>query len=229
MLPARHPLVLHRRFGVTLEGSSIRLPHSEPELVRTAAACSHEAFEALMERHRSLLRVVARRFASDEDDRSDLLQEVSVCLLDGRKRALRAWKPIAPFAAYLTTIASRRGIRFAEQQARLPTLVADALPGASEDVLDELLPPEAREALAPLPPQAVEDAERAAHLHAALITLSDRDRFVLRLRFFEGLDSPGIGRMLGVSKGAARKAVFDATRRLRASLLDAGGFSFAPD
>jgi RNA polymerase sigma factor (sigma-70 family) len=205
------------------------LPTSEPELIRTAAACSHEAFDALMDRHRSLLRLVARRFAPDEDDRSDLVQEVVVSLLDGRKRTLRAWKPIAPFAAYLTTVASRRGIRFSQQQRRLPTPTTDALPTADRDALDDLLPPEAQAALAPLPHRLVEEAEQRRLLGEAIRACSDRDQLVLRLRFFEGLDSPGIGRILGISKGAARKAVFDATRRLRASLLKRGEFPFAVD
>ena len=191
-----------------------------------AAACSQPAFDELVGRHRSLLRVLARRFAPDRDDRDDLIQVVILCLLDKRKKALRDWEPVAPFAAYLTTIGSRRGIRFSQQQARLPQLARAALPEGSDGVLDGFIPPDDLSSPDPPVDLQAEAAERSEALMEAVGRLSPRDRLVIRLRFLEGLESPSVAALLGVTKGAARKAIFDATRRLRAALYEQGAQVF---
>jgi len=196
----------------------LRLPESEAALVKLAARCNDAAFSALVERHRLLLRLTAKRFGETREDQEDLTQEVIARLLDRQKKALQDWRPVAPFAAYLTTIASRRGIRFAQERSRLPGRGPMALPEARDPIEDGVIPG----AVAPpsdSPHHHLESAERAELVRRAVEQLSDRDRLLIRLRFFEGLDAVSISRVLGLSHGAARKAVFDALRRLE-RLLD---------
>lgn len=204
----------------------MRLPDSELALVKLAAQCSDPAFCALVERHRPLLRLTAKRFGETREDQEDLTQEVIARLLDRQKKALQDWRPIAPFAAYLTTIASRRGIRFAQERSRLPGRVAKSLPEARDPLEDGVIP----ETVAPpsdAPHHHLESAERAELVRRAVEQLSDRDQLLIRLRFFEDLDAVSISRVLGLSHGAARKAVFDALRRLE-RLLDAHGEAVFP-
>ena len=196
-----------------------RLPRSEPALVRTAAQCSADAFTALLERHRQRLRMIARKYSATLEDREDLTQDVIAGLLNRRKKALCDWRPTAPFAAYLTTIASRRGIRFAQQQARLPERHRRALPDDPPEPWEtestENLPAPDAES----PDRRIESAERATLVRQALRQLSERDQLVIRLRYFQDLDGLAIAKLLGVSHNAARRALFRAMRRLE-RLLD---------
>lgn len=198
----------------------MRLPKSEPALVKLAAQCDDEAFNALVDRQRPLLRMIARRFGESPEEREDLSQDVIARLLEADKRALRDWEPLAPFAAYLTTIASRLGIRFRQQQDRLLRRQPRSLPAAQDDLWDDVLE---ETAVAPShdgPDAHIESAERMDIIRGATQQLSDRDQLIIRLRFFEDLDGPGLAEILGLSPGAARKAVFDALRRLE-RILDA--------
>lgn len=197
-------------------------PEDDAKLVRKAAACSDRAVEELMARHRRLTDLTIRRYADTPEDRSDLRQDVMVVLLERGKKALKAWRPIASFAAYMATIASRRGLRFAKTAARLRSRETPALPSDERELFAEVALQEITDD-APDPLQHLEDSERRAAIASAIVGLSERDRLVIRLRFFEELDGPGLGRVLGISHGAARKAIFDAVRRLREALgeLDA--------
>jgi RNA polymerase sigma-70 factor (ECF subfamily) len=204
------------------------LPSAEPELVRVAARCSREAFEALLERHRFRLRLLARRFATAADDQEDLVQDVTVRLLDHKKRALCAWQPYASFAAYVTTIAYRQGLEFAERKARLPGEFPKALPDGGDVAEDGRLARELGLVDETDPQQEVLASERSATLHDAVEQLSDSDQLLIRLRFFEQLEAPSIAKVMGISHGAARKRVFDALRRLR-RLIEPHSGLFAPD
>ncbi len=63
------------------------------------------------------------------------------------------------------------------------------------------------------------------HLDDALAGLSEKDRRVLLLRFFEDLPLAALGQRLGISEGAAQKRVSHALERLRRFL---GGRSVSP-
>ncbi|NSW58126.1 MAG: sigma-70 family RNA polymerase sigma factor [Armatimonadetes bacterium] len=194
------------------------LPSDEAELVETAAACDDRAFCALMDCHRRPLRIIVSRYADNREDRTDLEADVVATLLEDRKRALRAWRPIAPFAAYLTTIATRRCLRWLRARQRLDaqTVPLLYLPGeAKEDGFEHL---------AALDVQDLDELAQSRQIYEAveraLDTLPAPDRLVLQLRFEQGMNGPAIARALGIRDGAARKRIFTALRRLAAALRE---------
>lgn len=62
--------------------------------------------------------------------------------------------------------------------------------------------------------------ERAERVHAALERLSEPQRAVVQLHRFEGMTFAEVGRVLGISEGAAKLRAFRAYAQLRASLAD---------
>jgi RNA polymerase sigma-70 factor (ECF subfamily) len=200
----------------------MRLPKSEPELVAMAARCSSQAFAALMERYRPLLRSVAKRHLPDRESREDLCQDVVERLLDHRKQALRDWQPLAPFGAYLSVIASRLAWRKWQKARRELPVAQLALPAPYEDLPDEWLAVAGTASPVADPAQNATSAELREAVYAALAELSPRDRTLLNLRFFAGLQVKSLAPLIGLTPGAAAKAIFDALRRLERKLEAAG-------
>lgn len=62
--------------------------------------------------------------------------------------------------------------------------------------------------------------ERAERVHAALERLSEPQRAVVHLHRFEGLTFAEVGRVLGISEGAAKLRAFRAYAQLRELLAD---------
>jgi len=196
-----------------------RLPKDEVPLVRLAAECSQAAFTSLMDRFRRHLRLVVGRYADGRDDRDDLEADVVEKLLRDGKRPLRAWAPRAPFVAYLTTIASRHCIQWAERRNRLPAARRHALPPWDAPQGEDWLARAPANPSTSDPSSIVEEAVVQRVLTAALGELSAADRLALALRFEQGLDGPDMGRVLGISPNAARQRVFKALRRLERLLV----------
>ncbi len=63
------------------------------------------------------------------------------------------------------------------------------------------------------------DAERKKHVRELLATLSPKDRRLLRMLFFEGLDRTEVCRKLGVTPDYLRVVTHRARARLRAGML----------
>jgi len=187
----------------------------EAAVVRKAAACSDSAFEALMGEQQPFLRITIAKYAENREDREDLQAEIIARLLDAGKKPLKAWRPIAPFAAYLCTIAARHCIRWSRRQSALRARELPQLgpPSAGRDpsgVIAELVAAPA----ACQPDVRVMHGELQRWVVEGLDGLRPRDRLVLKLRFMEGLNGPSIGRALGISDNAAKLAIFKALRRL---------------
>jgi len=64
------------------------------------------------------------------------------------------------------------------------------------------------------------EEERAERVRAALERLSEPQRVVVHLHRFEGLSFSDVGRVLGISEGAAKLRAFRAYAQLRALLSD---------
>lgn len=189
----------------------------ETHLVRKAAACDDDAFAALCARYRRLLYNIAAKFTTSPDDRDDLRSEIITRLYENQKRALRAWRPVAPFAAYLTTIASRHCLLVTRRQARLQTtaLVAgDEQSGEPFDLLERMIPGDEADE----PGSALERSEMRLALTRAVAELNDVERLILTLRFQDGLDGPTMASLLGLSHGAVRQRLFKTIRKLEAIL-----------
>lgn len=188
----------------------IRISRNETRLVELAASCDDEAFCALCDSYRQHLRVLVARYAPTRADREDIYAEIVARLLADRKRALRNWKPIAPFAAYLTTIAIRHCLNWLEQRSRTPSTLMLSAGADTDDLLEDLIAAGEEHN----PEQVLARRECRQQMHEALLELSAGDRLVLALRFEQGMSGPEIGRALGITPGAARQRIFKALRRL---------------
>jgi len=195
------------------------LQTDEEKLVELAANCDDDAFCELRDRYRQHLRVLVARYAPSPADREDIFSEIIARLLADRKKALRKWEPIAPFGAYLTTIAVRHCLSWLDRRSRTPNTFALSAHDTDADeqaLLQGIIPGDE----ADQPEHILTRRERRDMVHRCLMELSDSDRLVLALRFDQEMTGPEIGRALGITPGAARQRIFKALRRL-AAILDA--------
>lgn len=146
------------------------------------------------------------------DEAEEIHQVVMVRLLDRQGKALRAWRGEGKFTTYLTVIVTREIIHRGKVN-RCP-----------EESLDE-----ARfQASSYNPLKEAELEERGRILRQALQDLKPRDRLLIALRHEDHLPPREIARILGSSSGAIRKALFDATKRLKNRLMALAPGMFEP-
>lgn len=147
-------------------------------------------FEELFREHaRSVFRYVARRAARDDAD--DLTADV---LAVAWRR--RAEVPEGHELAWLYRTAS---FTVANHHRKARPVLLEVLPEGADQATPELL--------------VVADTE----VRAALATLSGRDREVLLLTAWDGVDGDGLAETLGISRGGADAALSRARARLRAA------------
>lgn len=140
--------------------------------------------------HDSLVRLLWRR-TGDRDDAEDLVQEVFVRALETPPSNAKPWL----FAVALN-LARDDGRRAVRQGRKL-----------------ELLRGEASGASAPSPDLALEAAEKADAVRAALATLEEQDRSALLLKA-EGFSYDDIAAALGLAKGSVGTTLARARKRL---------------
>ena len=132
----------------------------------------------------------------------DLLQTTFLKL----HRARRSWRRGGRLRPWVFTIAARVRSDWLRRSGR-----------AEEEVDDEAHPsPEASSD----PAAAVLARERAERVRAALESLSGPQRVVVHLHRFEELSFAEIGKVLGISEGAAKLRAFRAYAELRRLLAD---------
>lgn len=145
-------------------------------------------FEALFREHaRSVFRYVARRAARDDAD--DLTADVLAV----------AWRrrDEVPEGHELAWLYRTAAFTVANHHRKSRPVLVEVLPEGPDRDSPELL--------------VVADLE----VRAALATLSERDREVLLLTAWEGVDGEGLARALGISRGGADAALSRARSRLR--------------
>ena len=179
----------------------------DQELIRSVIAGDEGAADRFVEQYRGLaIGLARRRFGLDPLAAQEIWQQVVASLWANDFRALRAWRGDSRLSTYLGVIVSHACLRSARRQGRdeareRPIDQAPQLP--SEEISPE---------------ERFLRSERRGALAAALATLSNRDRLVLALRFADGQTPAEFADVLGLSPGAARKALHDARRRLRVLL-----------
>jgi RNA polymerase sigma-70 factor (ECF subfamily) len=175
---------------------------NEEALMEAYVAGDAGAFERLFRSlapsvHAFFLRSVGQGAVAE-----DLMQTTFLKL----HRARGNWRPGERLRPWVFTIAGRVRLDWLRRQGR----PADEL----ED--DTLADPEGRGD----PGAAVLAHERAERVRAALESLAEPQRVVVHLHRFEGLSFAEIGRVLGISEGAAKLRAFRAYGQLRGLLAD---------
>lgn len=147
-------------------------------------------FDALFRAHaRSVYRYVARRAARDDAD--DLTADVLTV----------AWRrrDEVPEGHELAWLYKTAAFTVANHHRRSRPVLVEVVPEDTDQTSPELL--------------VVADLE----VRAALATLSDRDREILLLTAWDGVDGEGLAATLGISRGGADAALSRARSRLRAA------------
>ncbi|MHC4930669.1 MAG: RNA polymerase sigma factor [Planctomycetota bacterium] len=167
-------------------------PDPDLDIVRLAQRFStrRAAMGVLYERFRNSVFNVALRIVGDHDSASDVLQDVFLVLF----RKIHRFKARSVFASWVYRITVNTSLDHLRRRRRGPTLTSsNALLDPAPDTGDMSLP-ERRVAL--------RDLEH--HVQLALMTLSDRLRIVIVLRYLEGLSYQDIADILGCSIGTVK-------------------------
>jgi len=184
---------------------SARAPESDEALVRAIANGDTRALAALYDRHAPLMLGLARRIALGIPEAEDIVHDVFV----------EAWRRAADYdenrgsvKAWLLLRTRSRAIDF-----RKSAGVARTVPTGDADWLTALADPRADGSEAP-------DRARLLRL---LTDLSDEQREVLYLGYFEGLSSSEIATRVGIPIGTVKSRVAAALQALRLVLADQPG------
>ncbi|MBN1675523.1 MAG: RNA polymerase sigma factor [Kiritimatiellae bacterium] len=160
-------------------------------------AHDHEAFAALFARHKDFVYRLARGYLGCADLAEDVTQEVFIRIFQKRAR----WTPRARFRTWLYRVALNTARELRRKQKREA--------GHRERMGAELV-------VAPQDAEANES--RLKEMERVLEVLSERQRAVLLLRFFEGLSVQDTARVLGCRAGTVKSHLHRALATLRVRL-----------
>jgi RNA polymerase sigma-70 factor, ECF subfamily len=161
------------------------------------------AFQRLFASLTPSLRAFFRRSVRDAAVADDLVQTTFLKLHGARRR----WRPGERLRPWVFAIAAHVRTDWLRSQGRR---AAEAL---GEGALEEADP-------SGDPSSGLRARERSERVHAALESLTEEQRTVVRLHRFEGLAFAQIGAALGITEGAAKLRAFRAYAELRKRLGD---------
>lgn len=183
-------------------GFSVTVPAaptaSESLLVRRAQSGDLSAFDELVRAHIGRALRIARRLVPTHEDAEDVVQDAFLSAM----RAINSFDITRPFGPWLTRIVVNQGITFRRARARRQDEAISAdLPSAG-----------------PSPAQVTLRNEITDRFHAALELLPEQQRLMIQLFEVDGLSSPEIARIAGLSDGTVRWHIHAARKVLRRAL-----------
>ena len=167
------------------------------EDVRQSRQGDSDAYQRLIERHQAYIGKILWRFSRDRRVHEELVQDVFV----EAYLSLRSYRGKAPFANWLSRIATRAGYRYWKQNARRQKRQSLSL--QEWDQLDDKTV------------QQIDVSEAAVLVHRLLAQLPSRDRLVLTLRYLEQCDIAETARRTGWTKAMVKVQAFRARKKLQ--------------
>ena len=174
--------------------SSAKIAVKTAELVDASRFGDRMAFDALVDRFRPLATRYAYSLLQDQGLAEDACQEAFVDAF----LHLGQLRESAAFSGWLRRIVLKHADR--QRRSRLLFVELSELPGA-RDPLALLI-----------------EAEAAREIHAEIADLPSRLRTAVSMFYRDGYSVIEIAAFLEIPQGAVKKRLFDARRRLRASL-----------
>jgi RNA polymerase sigma-70 factor (ECF subfamily) len=175
---------------------------SDASLVDRARAGDFTAFEALFERHRTLVFRFAYQMVGRSDDAEDMTQEVFVRAFQNLSR----YRDQARFTTWLLKIASNLAADRARSQGRRAVLeqqqVGEGLRWMTEARHED-------------PVESLENERMVQAVKAAMASLSPAHREVLYLRDVAELEYKDVAEALGCTTGGAKLRALRARKALR--------------
>ncbi len=179
----------------------VHRPDEDAALVERAQRGDVAAYERLVERHQAAAFRVAWVACGNAADAEEAAQDAFVKAFAALGR-FRRGAPLRPWLLTIVANEARNRRRASGRREHLAFRAAIAEPTGS----------------APSTESVALDAEQDAALRAALARLDERDREVLWLRFFAGLDEAETAAALGCRRGTVKSRQSRALDRLRAEL-----------
>ncbi len=180
---------------------------TEFEDVRQSRQGNSDAYRRLIERNQEHVSRMLWRFSRDRLVHEELVQDVFV----EAYMSLRSYRGKAPFANWLSRIATRVGYRYWRQAARRRETENFSL--EEWDHVADPAEPAAEE---------MDPGQAAELVHHLLAQLGPRDRLVLTLRYLEGCDVAETAHRTGWTKGMVKVQSLRARKRLEKLLAQAG-------
>lgn len=187
----------HEADAVAPEVSNEDLRHLDDRgLVAAFLAGRREAFDLIVERHQRNVYLLCYRFVGNQEDASDLTQDVFV----------RAFKGLAKFKnqSQLSTWLYRVGVNVCLNR------VAEKRPATEPVDAVEFVDTHAEDPL-----RSIVQREKAVAVRRAIRQLPAKQRATLVLRIYQELSHEEIARVLGSSVGAAKANLFHALGNLK--------------
>jgi RNA polymerase sigma-70 factor, ECF subfamily len=178
---------------------------ADADLIARAAAGDAAAFQALVERHRSMVYRVAYQFAGNHHDAEDIAQEVFIKVY----RSLDRFRQDAQLSSWMYRIVMNACIDHRRRHAP-----AHAAPFGEEAERRMLNTPEE----SPGPEDHAYAGELGQLLEAEIARLPHGQRIVFVMRHHQGLKLCEIAEALGLAEGTVKRQLHSAVHRLRAAL-----------
>ncbi len=173
----------------------VMLAPADSLLVRAVQAGDRAAFADIVRRHQDTVYRLCLRWLGDQAQAEETAQDVFLAVF----RALPAFRGESSLRTWILRVAvnhckNARGYRQRRAWGRHDPLVHPDDPARSRDLPDP----------APHPDVRVGDAQRRAHLHAALQDLDEDLRILVVLRDVEDLDYEEIAQVLDLPRGTVK-------------------------
>lgn len=184
----------------------VEAPDSDEALMMEAASGGLQAFERLVQRHQNRVYRMARQMLGNEDDAWDASQDIFIKLYNAR----HSYSVDAKFTTWLYRIANNAIIDKIRQHKRSQNT------SSLEDGIQE---PESNERSIH---HHVAHKELKGQLSLALANLSDRQRSMVILKYYEGFSVNEIAEMFECAAGTVKATLFQAVKHLRDGLARSG-------
>jgi len=185
-------------------------PAIDQALVATAKMGDQQAFETLVERHRTRIFAIAFRYTRVREDAEDVVQQT----FQKTFVHLSSFAEKSSFSTWLTRIAINEALMYLRRARALREVFIGDLSGDEEkaphlDVVDPSPDPEAKYL----------KREEAEVLSAAIDNLTRQLRTAIKLRELRELSIQETARHMRISVGAVKAHVFRGKRKLRKTML----------
>ncbi len=180
----------------------------DSDLIAQAAAGDAAAFQALVERHRSMVYRVAFQFAGNHHDAEDIAQEVFIKVY----RSLDRFRQDAQLSSWLYRIVMNACIDHRRRHSP-----AGSAPFGEDAEQKMLNTPE----VTPGPEERAYAGEIGSLLESAVAALPKGQRIVFVMRHHQGLKLGEIANALGLAEGTVKRQLHAAVHRLRSVLSNA--------
>lgn len=183
------------------------MPATDGELIEASKSGNVSAFQELMYRYDRDVLTIASRFTTNADDAKDIYQETFIRVFKG----LPAFRSDSKFSTWIFRIATNVCLTFHQKKKRSASV-------SLNDVDDDgSIPVTAGEFQSDT---LVRQNELSARIDRALGELSPQQRLVFSMRHFQEYKIREIAEMIGCAEGTVKNYLFEAIRKMRASLHD---------